>query len=362
MKRRRFAKMALLAALTYGSVVANVCGPAAYASELPPPLEACLGACPPARTKTAPPAELSDVERQPTVSCDFGRAASEVLARVASLAGLASDSLARWSERAPAAEPQDIADQEVDYGHLPLGYLSFVPCHDYSQGILHEYDPDVQAIFAPQRLERLLSDRRLEPLGLQVGALAAVPLPAKDKAAKLAADERHSTGQAEVLELNAKQEGLHASSEPVRKQISNKALAQPEVIKPRYWFEDYTFGYEYDNSCLALETYLAMQQVFATQVPVEATDAKITEEHPAEMDLPEVEYFETILAGPSRYVFLRTGSARLDAERAVAAETAALEAKQARVRRTVSEAARWINELGTALVYLSCDTHPLAER
>lgn len=358
MKRRRFAIYALLGTVAFLSV-AGVSRPTLVrASELPPPLEACLGSCPPARPAAAPPAELSAVDLELAPSCDLGRAASEVLARIASLAGAASDAVAQWSEKsaALAARPatEALAEQApVEYDHVPLGYLTFVPCHEYSQGILHEYDPDVQALFAPYRSESLTSDRRLEPLRLGLSSLpmpAAVPV-AETKVeastvAELAADPRHSTGQGEVLELNQKHEGLNeAAVEPVSTAKSS--------LEPRHWFEDYTFGYEYDHSYLALETYLAMQQVLFAQ------SASGIEE-PLHADATgDVEYFETIVAGPSRFVYLRTDSANT---RAAAVARAEARAARERFRVLVRDAAHYLNDLGTSLIYLSCDVHTVAQQ
>lgn len=168
----------------------------------------------------------------------------------------------------------------------------------------------------------------------------------------LAADTRHSTGSDEVVTLNSQNDGLAAAPR-------SKVTAE----QVRHWFEDYTFGYEYTpHDLLAGLEHVRPARRPAAIAPL-ADDSNASIDERAEAGVSEA--FEEILAGPSRYVFLRAATRSRDLASSgnvpsiACREAAGLAAEQTR-REARAKAQAWLDALagsihkcGVALIGIS---------
>lgn len=113
----------------------------------------------------------------------------------------------------------------------------------------------------------------------------------------LAADPRHSTGSDEVVALNNQNEGLTAAAP--------KTVTDEQVM---HWFEDYTFGYAFapHDMLTGLSNSRPIRRPAAIAPLVDEFASASDDVHPSH--LGELGDFETLLDGPHRFVFLRTGA------------------------------------------------------
>lgn len=298
---------------------------------------------------------------------------------------------------APYASLDDLGlVPDYQYGPYRAAIPTFLPAHDERLGILHSLDEQFRTTFG------------LSPIGRPW--LAGVPVPAvivpsgvpkaHRKASRedrsvldLVADARHSSGLDEVLQLNAQNQGLTPA--PAAADVA--VDAQPKVH--RYWFEDYTFGYETGFGYRSNESYL--DALLAASSAGAFTDRASAGDDEADADLG----FELVIDGPTRYLFLREGSADgasnppvdvassrhaplCDLDPLAAADgtskrgwvgcedsadgdgqgldnpamaAAPSESSKPELAPMVTAAAQMLNDLGTAFIYLSCDLHHLAQ-